>query len=210
MNFTVTIPGVFYDLIARVVPGFYTLILYRLVGTARGWQFTDILPPTPDPLANGQLLRGASFLMACYVIGWLLRGVASLVHTQRWSQPRPPQFLDAHYHDIRIRDQELGYRLLKGRAEATMLEGFLMATLTLPIVIVSGDVYCGRFGATVNRPLQLTSLFVVGLVAVAWFAATRRSWKRYHDSVEINHGIVGTQGSSTAQPPVDSTAPPEP
>ena len=69
MNVQVVIPQLFYDLIARVIPGFFLLKTWEIVFGQEALGFES---------ANNWAevtFSGIAFITICYLIGWLLSNV---------------------------------------------------------------------------------------------------------------------------------------
>ena len=98
------------------LPGFLFLVGLRacLAGTR--------VDPSPvlavqSATSVGNVLEGLGFLVLCYFSGWLLRGV-------RWPNVQPdesPEFRTM-YQRVRLQHPESGFRIVKLRAEARLLE----------------------------------------------------------------------------------------
>ena len=70
MNIPIAIPQLFYDLIARVIPGFYFLKIWETVfgEEALGFESTNNWAEVT--------FSGIAFIAICYLIGWLLSSPA--------------------------------------------------------------------------------------------------------------------------------------
>ena len=74
MNVTaVTIPQLFYDFIARVIPGFFLSALFLLFFPVLS---EDYLPEAFTASDNfiSSFFKAAGYLIICYIIGWILEG----------------------------------------------------------------------------------------------------------------------------------------
>src|SRR5262245_2672675 len=108
MNLSIVIPQIFYDLIARVFPGFLFLMSLRLelLGTNVYANFGGRLDEAAGSVER--FLSGVGTTVVCYILGWLLHGltfegaeVAARGHHSRES-------LYEHYQRIRLSDAEAG------------------------------------------------------------------------------------------------------
>ena len=148
MQFSVTIPQIFYDLIARIVPGslFLIALTYELSGTG-------ITSPLLTNLSSDVLLI-ILFVLACgimsYLMGWVLHAFSFLsaeadikkAHESNLASQKIRFSLREMYIMIRMKNEAAGFRILKLRAEARMLQSsrtgmFYISWIALGLVLLN-------------------------------------------------------------------------
>ena len=142
-----TIPHLFYDLLARVIPGCYLLLLCERLGflsvrqIAIGSEATNFVD---------SLLDGVAFVILGYVGGWVL-GTFSM--SRLWSRisnrinflplvnyfPDPGRLQRAKYYAIKAKNEASGFRILK---------------LGSPQICVAGKTVHPNLGASNWMPAQ--------------------------------------------------------
>jgi len=124
MSISITIPQLFYDLIARVIPGFLFLLML-------GFEFSGTkIKVIPSGVLNNSLaviMLAIVCLVLSYLMGWVLLAFTFLsdeektkIHHERLEKRIVS--IQEMYHRIRIKNEAVGFRILKLRAEARMLE----------------------------------------------------------------------------------------
>ena len=128
MSMIVTIPQLFYDLIARVLPGYLFLIMLRvsLYGTGFSFEQFEIVQSVTSV---GAILNGLSLLVVCYFVGWMLRSVSLRgvehvgVRLLQEGGARPDlSEMATKFLKIRLKNETVGFRIRKLGAEARMFE----------------------------------------------------------------------------------------
>lgn len=119
------IPSVFFDAIARVVPGATAIVAFLLI-SGRTW--SQILENTlGSPFAERDSLLTATglLLFSAYVVGQLIAPFAKLaqrIGEWKWFKPKPKAASGA-YDFLRLHYKEAGSQCAKIRAEFTMYNG---------------------------------------------------------------------------------------
>jgi hypothetical protein len=134
MNMAIAVPQLFYDLIARVFPGFLFLFMVWSLPNVSidGIWLANVLPGIPDNFW-GSLYFGIAYFVFSYYVGWILgilSGISPLYkygvdhklshHPEDISKNSIP--LKIKYQKIRLANENVGFRIVKLRAEAKMLE----------------------------------------------------------------------------------------
>lgn len=141
MNVQVTIPQLFYDLIARVIPGFFFLKTWEIVFGQEALGFES---------ANNWAevtFSGIAFIAICYLIGWLLSSPAYFFEMLKSHslknydaskiQGNPEKWGDHTKYDwVRLFHEPTGYRIVKLRAERRMLKSALAGAVLIIILIL--------------------------------------------------------------------------
>jgi hypothetical protein len=164
------VPQVFYDLIGRIVPGAFLLLLCCLlfVDPASGQAFALFVFKDAGIPFTAILLAG---LTVAYVTGTLLGAVGFAVWHREWSTEslnklqveypvadKPGTGVALMYDSILLHEPAAGARLVKLRAEQHMCRVLIIGTLTLLFL------YCWRFWPPWQLPRHLAT--VGGLVLV--------------------------------------------
>lgn len=193
MNFnTDTFPQLFYDVIARIIPGFFFLFTLS-------FGLVDVLPMEKSHLAAAfnsadwmsSLFIGLIYLILCYLTGWVLSSFEFLslekktkneVSAKYFPQPADMKpFTDS----IRAKFPDIGFRLVKLRAEAKMMEKLLwgMAIALLVYAVV---------GLTKHTNNTNDGLLVAlsALLCLAFWVNQKKAWRKYWSSVATHYKIL--------------------
>lgn len=167
------IPDIFYDIIARVVPGVVLFYQIRFFGLA----------PWPVNAVEQQGLAGLLFV--AYVIGIVLAAPATMLVDEWFVRNRGNFRLATRMDGIAAVRPEAWQRLLKMRAETTCCQ-----TLVFGQIIVLG--WCWGFGLheDIKPGLALLVLFAI--------AAASRSLLLYSRVKEIENRFVQRQRQAVA------------
>jgi hypothetical protein len=118
------IPSVFFDAIARVVPGATAIVAYLLI-SGRTW--SQILENTlGPPFAESDSLLTATglLLFSAYVVGQLIAPFAKLAkRIGKWKWFDKPEAPHDAYDYLRLHYKDAGSQCAKIRAEFTMYNG---------------------------------------------------------------------------------------
>lgn len=196
MNFSVFIPQLFYDIIARVLPGFFFLTLLSY-GTPLWLRY--IKPPV---LFGGHMILDAvSYAACCYFLGWIFSTftwysqerdkieslwdrIKSLWDRIKslWLERHKPEAQTAkpysfprksEYQWIRLAHPEAGFRIVKLRAEARMCEATRTAML---IVILACLVYLYVRRDSDSMIFCVQPLITILIAGSAYFGFRRFEW----------------------------------
>lgn len=207
MEVPVVIPQVFYDVIARVLPGYLFLIMLRLVlhGKQIDVRFFQLSPPEHP---GAWFINAVGYVALCYFIGWFLRLItirnSEKKRQEMWNKKRqerdegeiPLSSLRGMFHRVRLRNPPVAFRLLKLRAEARMLEtarkamvccfvlGFLLL-LGEHLQILSPFQYkWGWWAAKLGIPL---------VMGVAFWKHEQSAWDHYFGNIVAHHHLLFTE-----------------
>lgn len=191
MSLSLTIPQLFYDLIARVLPGF--LFLFVLHACLAG---TSIDPGSiitvQSATSVGNVLEGLGFLVLCYFAGWFLRGLRCLN-----LQPDESTDFRTMFQRVRLQHPESGFRLVKLRAEARLLEAsrtgmFLVGGLALLAWVFRGtDLVAGD---SLPHSIWILRVGLPVLVGFVFLRPERGVWKAYRGNVKKLHSLIFDEG----------------
>lgn len=187
MNVSLTIPQLFYDFIARVLPGF--LFLYVLRACLAG---TGIDPSSVITVQSGtsveNVFAGLGFLAICYFAGWFLRGL-------RWPnlQPHETTGFRTMYQRVRLQHPESGFRIVKLRAEARLLEASRTGMLMVGGLALAAWAFRGTqlvAGDSISHGIWALRVGLPVLVGVVFLRRERGIWRTYRGNVEKLHSLI--------------------
>lgn len=148
MNLSVTIPQVFYDLIARVLPGFFFFFLFKTVVYDTSITI-NVLKNTGSENFISSLGNGLGYLFIFYLVGWLLHAFTfcsyekkiknkfeKKINEENEKKQESTSFTDM-YQILRIINPNVGFRIVKLRAEARMIECTRTGMILLAFLVLS-------------------------------------------------------------------------
>jgi hypothetical protein len=197
MKISVTIPQIFYDLIARVVPGFLFLLMLNFELSGTGIEVIQLAASSSSSMAI--LLNALVYAVLSYLMGWTLLaftfcGVGNRVreeHESKLNENSPSMW--EMYQSLRIKNEAVGFRIVKLRAEARMLEtsrtGMVyIFIISLGLLLLSK---LGLFPLFSQSPLAWgTKLCIPIVLAVAFRKCERRMWNNYYRNIPKNYEIL--------------------
>lgn len=205
MNIFVTIPQLFYDLIARIIPGFLFLFMlgFELSGTG-----AELIPQgvlSSNSIAT--ILMAIAYGVLFYLMGWVLRAftflsVGETVKGKYESKAKDAIPISEMYNRIRIENEAVGFRITKLRAEVRMLEAsrvgmvfvFVISTglllLNAPALFPMIGQSALEWGFKLGVPL---------ILALAFRMCEERAWDKYYDNVTNHYKILFKTGTAKQQ-----------
>jgi len=199
MNMSVTIPQLFYDVIARVVPGFVFLVALNLELSGTGLQVIERSTSSDNSIAV--VFNSLGYCIVCYVIGWVLSaltfcGLRDEVEKRRRTKlnlNKDSMSFSAMYQRTRLKNEAAGFRIAKLRAEARMLETS-RSGMAYIFLIAIGLLHLSRCGWISSfRPSSLEWALRIGVpivIALALRKRERRAWKNYYANVYSVYTIL--------------------
>jgi len=202
MSISVTIPQLFYDLIARMVPGclFLVLLALEFSGVGNGQAIQD--------LASGNsvatLLAGIIGGIFSYLVGWVLHAF-----TFRSAQGRSKAAVEARaggalstsemYNRIRIENETVGFRVTKLRAEARMLEtcrtGMVLAVVVaLSLMLLEALAVLPTSGQ--SGPVWAAKVGVPFILGAAFWKCERPAWEKYFGNIVSHYRLLCAKGQA--------------
>jgi hypothetical protein len=195
MNISVTIPQMFYDLIARAIPGFLFLVMLGFVLTGTGE--ASIAASLSGMNSVTAIVIALAAIVLAYLLGWVLHAFtflsASSKARAKYESKKNKLSISDMYNWIRIKDEVVGFRITKLRAEARMLEvsrsgliyitaiaAGLLALHKLAVLPMDGQSPLG-WGVKLGVPL---------LMAIAFWKLERRAWEKYYGAVGSHYKIL--------------------
>jgi hypothetical protein len=175
------VPQLFYDLIARVVPGFIIIIIiFSLIVDVKkiiepgSWSFlTDKNFPTTLVILVGYALS--------YICGFFFRGLYCLITKRDGGDPDFIEGTVEQYDRIKFIDRKAGTRLSKVRAEihmCTVLKAGLIAALTITWLATT---------ANLSESAIMRAFFPTGIIILLFVAVTgmhRRLKARFNQELK--------------------------
>lgn len=191
MNISFTIPQLFYDFIARVFPGFLFLFALRVCLAGTGID-PGLIISIQSVTSVGNVLEGLGFLVLCYFAGWILRSL-------RWPNLQPDESTDFRtmYQRLRLQHPEAGFRVVKLRAEARLLEASRMGMLIVGgLVLVAWIFRSTNLVAGDSIPHSVWALRIVlpVLIGLVFLSRERAAWKTYRGNVKKIHSLIFDDG----------------
>ena len=190
MKFAVVVPQLFYDLIARVLPG---LLFLLFITSAFPGIPNHVIPSTLPADSNlvDSLGRGFCYIALCYFLGWLFFAFTCASHREsvreEYEKEGDRKSLNAKYHWIRLTHPAAGFRIVKLRAEARMFETTRTAMLLVAaLCLVSGLSLLvpslRSTGAVLSARRVLVMLAAI-VSAVGFRKCERRAWDYYWGNI---------------------------
>lgn len=188
-----TIPHLFYDLLARIIPGTIFLSLaivqgfqYALFGSVREVGSSNFM---------ATFLNGLIFAAAAYFSGWMLSVFSVSRISGYFGKEDKGKKLRHEYYKVKLKSERAGFPILKLRAEVRMLEAIQVAFSILIILNLSRSFFPKLFGDEVTSgELNLASLATLVLGVIGTQLAIKPTWDRYHSAIETHHGLIFKQG----------------
>jgi len=197
MKISVTIPQVFYDVIARVLPGYLFLFAINCEVDLRILRSLSASART----SVDAVLNGIGYTVLSYFMGWVLlagtvgslrKRVMGEIEGAREPQQRSPSLREM-FHRIRIKHPGEGFRILKLRAEARMIETSRTAMCCASVVGIFGLLF-GKsplFGLSGQSHSERAAKIVIPLIAaLAFRRCERRTWRNYFGNIPVTYKIL--------------------
>ena len=205
MNISVTIPQLFYDLIARVLPGFFFLLILKIELLGTGYNFSSIAPIEGNSSVQS-LLNGIGYGITCYFLGWILRAFTFKSSEKRTRekieeklrQKNKKSSLYDMYHFVRLQNEGAGFRIVKLRAEARMLE--VGRTVSIIMFLISLFLLLATKISLINI-MDISAMGWIGkatlpiALIISFLNSERPAWGRYYDNVVRNYELIVKSGA---------------
>lgn len=197
MKFPIVIPQLFYDLIARILPGFYFLALVQIsLPRLARYLYPQLLTGRDSFVDSLGLLAG--YAIICYFLGWLfLAFVWDSKQEEICEKHGGSKSKNKEYQWIRLSHPAAGFRIIKLRAEARMLE---TTRTSMPVIIVLAIVYLCIVvilliseSNSIDKFLWMRPLTGVLISTVSFYGFRRReriAWKNYYGNINIIYDIL--------------------
>lgn len=195
VNVAVTIPQIFYDLIARVMPGFFFLKGWEVIFGQEALAFEN-----SDRNWADVTFSGIAYLAICYLVGWLLASPATVLEARRalkteedgFAETDPRQWnIYCKYDWIRMEHPATGFRIVKLRAEHRMMQSSLAGVIILLVSLVLFLLYRRlALGAELNLLFSLTRFLVLFAVMTALVVLIQKMKKQFERSIEQHFWLL--------------------
>ena len=252
MKVSMVIPQLFYDFIARVIPGVIVFFLVEVYSVILNYSI-EIIPDSHGLfVAVG---RGVELAILAYVIGWILGGFIWCSHEPKyitnesfkqkdmksavirwilsiWSWFCAPNntsknkskedntqkstseglSLRSQYQWIRLAHPEAGFRIVKLRAEARMLEA-IRTSFTLSF-LGSGLLLLSKYMGYVLLPsrasighLVVISIVSLGAAIIIFKWIEKRAWNNYKGNISRIYELLHDNDNPIPVPPYNQWPP---
>ncbi|MBN1804611.1 MAG: hypothetical protein JW837_05130 [Sedimentisphaerales bacterium] len=199
MRFSIVIPQMFYDLIARILPGFFFLAFVMLNLPGLG-----VYLCRPLISEGGNFVDSLGFVFGyaaiCYFLGWFFHSItySSKREIVRQRHTREGEKTPGEkYQRIRIAHPDAGFRVAKLRAEARMVE--TTRTAMAAIIILTIVYLCIMLFRGFNPRYQMMAiiwirsfvgLFLAGIVYYSFRRCEDEVWGNYYGNIEQIYKIL--------------------
>lgn len=201
MNISITIPQIFYDIIARVFPGYIFVFVLKVELLGTGVNITNIL----DNGANNsvdKLLNGIGFLIICYFIGWILNAFTFLsyeedvkkIHEEKLKTKNKSISFYEMYHTIRLKNATEGFRIIKLRAEARMLETsrtgmIIILFCSVCIMFITKPSFCWNL-IDISFLIWIGKLILPFVLFIGFRKSEKSAWNRYYGNISSCYELI--------------------
>lgn len=195
MEIAATIPQIFYDLIARVLPGFLFLLMLHFELSGIKVKFIQLTSKNSMAI----VLIALVCVVLSYFMGRMLFAVKFYSVEERVKKEYKSKLdknsisISEMYHRIRIKNATEGFCILKLRAEARMLETSRTGMIYIFIISLS-LLLLSKLGLI---PSSSQSLLVWGIklcipiiMAVAFGKCEWRAWRYYYVNTPVIYKIL--------------------
>lgn len=194
MSFSFTVPQLFYDLIARVIPGCIFLFNLRLLLTRAGIKITNS-QIFPSDHAMGIAGNIFVFVILAYLFGWILKFYSFFgydwyrkkITTDRCEENKTTSFVK--FQKIRIMNETAGFRIAKLKAECRMLEATRTGVVFLSVIYTILTIL-GRIKVFDNSIFNYLLLLIPLLIIVALHLSIKPALRRYIGSINDVHDVL--------------------
>lgn len=213
MNMAIAVPQLFYDQIARVLPGFLFIfmmqILLNISLNGKDFQLTNMWLNSPDSFW-GSLYIGIAYFICSYYMGWILGIISNIKPFCKYSVDNRIKIysddalkvdkypLNKKYQKIRLVNENAGFRIVKLRAEAKMLEasrtGMCIMTVLMYLLFIHNFGYerllYFKIFCTYNIIEQSLTFLIPLIMTFIFENAIERSVRFYTNNVEVHYDLM--------------------
>jgi len=193
MNLSLVIPQLFYDVIARVLPGFLFLFVLQCGLSGTEFELTKI-STTPAANSISSVFHGLGYLALCYFCGWILRAL-------RWPNLEKPvrECFETEdgispankYQIIKLEHPVEGFRIVKLLADGRLLEasrsGMWIAIVLMLITLVITDTKYTAVSCLVRLGVPL-------VFSLAFIISEKRIWRQYYGNIDTLYTLIIEEG----------------
>jgi hypothetical protein len=206
MNISITVPQLFYDLIARVYPGYLFLFMlkFSLKDIDIGLTISSL---TPSTSSVGAIVNFIEYIILCYFAGWILRSFSLYGEDYKISRKNTPEdsahkqpSLDEMFQRIRLKDEAVGFRIVKLRAEVRMLDAARTGMLIIFLIIYTTFIFqkLSLISGTVQSDgIWILKMLISLVLALAFHRSLNPAMINYIGNVEIHYKILIKENPST-------------
>lgn len=196
MNLSISIPQLFYDFIARVLPGSLFLLFLKIELKSIDIKIEDYLFLLSSGSSAGAIFNGSCLVVISYLLGWIISSFVGKDKEENEYKFQEDGINIYHMqHKIRIKDNDVGFRIVKLRAEARMNETAFVATI--PFVLFSIFTALLKIYEESHQHHEnsyflflMAKPSILGVVAFAFWRNKEKSWDRYFGNVISHFKII--------------------
>lgn len=197
MSLSITVPQLFYDFIARIIPGLLFILSLDFMLSKNPSEAIRQIAMANNSMAVILIPILIGFL--AYIIGWVLyiftfRSLSKEIRQKHQARLNQGSIkLTEMYQRIRIKNEAVGFRIVKLRAEARMLEASRSGMIYI-FFITLGYVLLGRLGYVSllgqNTLFWIIKLSITVILAGAFWKGEKRAWNFYNGNVSKCYAIL--------------------
>lgn len=203
MKFSIIIPQLFYDLIARVLPGFFFLLIL-VMGIPDVMSQILLFRPNETDNVIDSFGKSVAIIALSYALGWVFLSFTFLSKRdpmlKEIEKNSGSKSLDAEYQWIRLSHPPAGFRIVKLRAEARMLETSRTAMIAVILIIIFYSVYLkvesssGRTQDMIVGIRLIVMLIVSSVLCFGFFLREKNAWKNYWGNIHSIYDLLHSTG----------------
>ncbi len=199
MSFSFTVPQLFYDLIARVIPGSVFLFNLRLLFTRAGINISNS-QLFPADHAMGIAGNIFVFVILAYFCGWILKFYSFFGYdwynkkmiAEQHEENKAASF--EKFQKIRIMNETAGFRIAKLKAECRMLEatrtGVVFLSIIYGVLTLLDKINIFNTEYNHNDFYNYLLLLIPILIVVALQLSIKPAFNRYIGSINDVHDVL--------------------
>jgi len=201
MKFSIIIPQLFHDLIARILPGFLFLLIL-IMGIPNVMSQLLFLGPEETDNVIDSLGKSFSIVALSYALGWMFFSFIfwSKRETTRKKHEKNgnSKSLNHKYQWIRLSHPPAGFRIVKLRAEARMFETSRTAMIAIILIAILYVVYFTVVSVIsdvwtlglINWVRLIVMLLVASILCVGFRRCEERAWEYYWANIDTIYDLL--------------------
>lgn len=200
MKFSVTIPQLFYDLIARVIPGFLFYCVFKFLIFGLNINIPIILNNSQSNFAS-TIGTGVGVIVIFYFLGIILNSFVFMSFKEKikvkYSVDIKDKFngqkLNDLYQCIRLENEGAGFRLVKLRAEAKFVD-ILRSSLFILLIVFSIYSLLNFLHildiSNINIYDFVAKFLISVLIIIGLRIQEKKCWDRYYGNIVRIYPII--------------------
>jgi hypothetical protein len=197
MKFSIVIPQIFYDVIARVLPGLLFIIILYLA-------FPNEMIMKLEFIKSGQgnnfidsLGKGILLIIISYFLGWIFSSLIYLPYEEdirKKKEKENEKSLKEKYQWIRLSHPAAGFRIVKLRAEARMLETSRTTVTFASVVVIIYELYSNKFEICILNNISWVRIIIILLTAIlicfSFYYREKKAWENYWGNIQTIYKLL--------------------